>query len=249
MRTVRTFILILMICVTYDIHICLDDKRITRNSRFNLNSISCDGSKSCANADMNIIDATDVSCHGYACINANIILQDCDSTLKSNVYCYGKQSCLNTTIDLGNTTQVNCYIIYSCAHSNMTVSSFASHAYYEVINSVICSDTDTTSHIYLKFDYSVYNLTIFCHYRSIRNIYCDSGLACSGMYLVITNSSINTDNTVSESNYRISNFYNDDWNDTADYYNYKYNKINYNIYKIKNSHSRCPTYILDSVFE
>ena len=175
MRTVRTFILILMICVTYDIHVCLDDKRITRNSRFNLNSISCDGSKSCANADMNIIDATDVSCHGYACINANIILQDCDSTLKSNVYCYGKQSCLNTTIDLGNTTQVNCYIIYSCAHSNMTVSSFGGHAYYGVINSVICGDTDTTSHIYLKFDYSGYNLTIFCHYTSIRNIYCDFG--------------------------------------------------------------------------
>ena len=69
------------------------------------------------------------------------------------------------------------------------------------------------------------------------------------MYLVITNSSIDTDNTVSESNYRICNFCNDYWNDTADYYNYKYNKINYNIYKIKKSHSRRPTYILDSVFE
>ena len=239
---------------------CMDATLQSSYVSNNINSINCDGSESCANANINIIYAADVSCYGYAsCINANIILKDCDSNKKSNVYCYSKQSCMNTSIYLGNATQINCYSIYSCANSNMTLSSFAkvyNYAYYGMINTVIYSDKDTTSHIYLEFDYSGYNLTIFCHYTSICNIHCDSSLGCSGMYLVITNSSINynTDNPVSKSNYHISNFCNNDWNDTDDNYNYKvkYNKINHNIYnnyEIKNSNSRCPTYILASVFE
>ena len=76
----------------------------------------------------------------------------------------------------------------------MSVSSFSkiySYAYHSMVHSVIYSNKDTNCDIYLKFDYSGYNLTIFCHVTSICNIHCDSTFACANTYLVISNSSDN----------------------------------------------------------